>query len=36
LPAAGQLASGQEHSAPVVYRIRVERATGRRAGGRPA
>ena len=33
LPAAGKVASGQEHGSPVVYRVRIETATGRRAGG---
>lgn len=33
LPAAGKLASGTEHHVPVVYRIHIERMTGRRAAG---
>jgi nitroimidazol reductase NimA-like FMN-containing flavoprotein (pyridoxamine 5'-phosphate oxidase superfamily) len=32
LPAAGKLASGEEHGSSVVYRVRIEEATGRRAG----
>jgi uncharacterized protein len=32
LPAAGKLASGEEHGSPVVYRVRIEAATGRRTG----
>ena len=32
LPAAGKVASGQEHGSPVVYRVRIDTATGRRAG----
>jgi nitroimidazol reductase NimA-like FMN-containing flavoprotein (pyridoxamine 5'-phosphate oxidase superfamily) len=31
LPAAGKLASGEEHHAPVVYRILMDRVSGRRA-----
>lgn len=31
LPAAGKLASGVEHHVPVVYRIHIDRMTGRRA-----
>jgi uncharacterized protein len=31
LPATGKVASAEEHHAPVVYRIRIERMSGRRA-----
>jgi uncharacterized protein len=31
LPGAGKLTSGEEHYAPVVYRIRIDRMTGRQA-----
>jgi uncharacterized protein len=31
LPGLGKLASGTEHHVPIVYRIRVDRLTGRRA-----
>jgi uncharacterized protein len=32
LPGAGQLTSGREHASPVIYRIVIARASGRRAG----
>ena len=31
LPAAARLASGDDRTAPVVYRVRIDRVTGRRA-----
>jgi nitroimidazol reductase NimA-like FMN-containing flavoprotein (pyridoxamine 5'-phosphate oxidase superfamily) len=31
LPGAGKLAAGEEHFTPVVYRIRIDRLSGRRA-----
>ena len=31
LPAAGKLAAGDEHPTPVVYRIRIDRMSGRQA-----
>lgn len=31
LPGAGKLTTGEEHSTPVVYRIRIDRVSGRRA-----
>jgi hypothetical protein len=31
LPGAGKLAGGQEHHVPVMYRIRIDRVSGRRA-----
>ena len=31
LPAAGKLASGQEHGSSVIYRVRIDHVTGRRA-----
>jgi nitroimidazol reductase NimA-like FMN-containing flavoprotein (pyridoxamine 5'-phosphate oxidase superfamily) len=31
LPAAGKLSGGEEHHSPVIYRIRIDRMTGRRA-----
>lgn len=31
LPGAGKLATGEEHPTPVVYRIRVDRMSGRQA-----
>jgi nitroimidazol reductase NimA-like FMN-containing flavoprotein (pyridoxamine 5'-phosphate oxidase superfamily) len=31
LPAVGKLASGEEHHSPVVYRILIDKLTGRRA-----
>jgi uncharacterized protein len=31
LPGLGKLASGEEHNIPIVYRIRIDRVTGRRA-----
>jgi uncharacterized protein len=31
LPGAGKLAAGEEHSVPVVYRVLIERISGRRA-----
>jgi hypothetical protein len=32
LPAAGKVAGGEEHHSPVVYRIHIDRLSGRRAG----
>lgn len=32
LPAAGKLVGGEEHHSPVVYRILIDRLSGRRAG----
>lgn len=32
LPAAGKVVGAEEHHAPVVYRIHVDRVSGRRAG----
>ena len=36
LPAAARLASGEEHSAPVVFRIQIASLSGRRAARAPA
>lgn len=35
LPGAGHLASGEEHDTPVVYRVHIDRVTGRRAARPP-
>ncbi|HYN06107.1 MAG TPA: pyridoxamine 5'-phosphate oxidase family protein [Vicinamibacterales bacterium] len=35
LPGVAKLASGEEHPTPVIYRIRLERVTGRRAAPPP-
>ncbi len=35
LPGAARLASGGEHFAPVVYRIKIDQLSGRRADRRP-
>jgi nitroimidazol reductase NimA-like FMN-containing flavoprotein (pyridoxamine 5'-phosphate oxidase superfamily) len=32
LPAAAKLRGGEEHQSPVLYRVRIDRVTGRRAG----
>ncbi len=36
LPGAGKLTTGEEHHTPVIYRIRVDKASGRRATRGPS
>jgi nitroimidazol reductase NimA-like FMN-containing flavoprotein (pyridoxamine 5'-phosphate oxidase superfamily) len=36
LPGLGKLTTGEEHSTPVIYRVRVDRMTGRRAMREPS
>jgi nitroimidazol reductase NimA-like FMN-containing flavoprotein (pyridoxamine 5'-phosphate oxidase superfamily) len=36
LPGVGKLTTGEEHTTPVIYRIRIDRMTGRRATREPS